>query len=324
MGSSRWSDDFYQDRKAERAKSGTPDFAYSAKVAAAPTHEQRTHEKLDPKGVKIREARDSVAHPQSLAIGFMLDVTGSMAHLPPLVQQALPALMNTITGTGVTDPQILFGAVGDAYGDKGSLQVGQFESGIEMDEDIRRFWLEGRGGGGPGSMGSCECYQNAIYFFARHTAIDCLEKRKQKGFLFFCGDEMPYDKVNASQIREILGDGLETDISTKDIVKEAQEKFEIFFIVPEGSYHANDAKVPAAWRALLGEAHVLKLGNVSDICETVAGAIGITLGTTTLAKFTESIKDARKATIVKEALTPLATKTNRVGDSKAKPTVARL
>ena len=324
MGSSSWSNDFYEERKKERVASKTPDFAYSKAVSEKPVHERKTHPKLDPKGVKIRESRDSIAHPNSLAIGFMLDVTGSMSHLPALVQKSLPSLMSTLIDKGIhKDPQILFGAVGDAYGDNGSLQVGQFESGIEMDEDIRNFWLEGQGGGGPGSLGNHECYQNAIYFFARHTAIDCMEKRKQKGFVFILGDEMPYDKVNSNHIRDLIGAGLESDISTADIVKEAQAKYEIFFIVPAGSYNADNSQIPDAWGKLLGSAHVLKLGNVDSICETVAGVVGLTLGTTTLAKFTESLTP-QKASIVREALTPYATKTNKVGDAKPLPTVARL
>jgi len=34
-----------------------------------------------------------------------------------------------------------------------------------------------------------------MYFMARKTAIDCLEKRKQRGYLFIIGDEMPYRVV---------------------------------------------------------------------------------------------------------------------------------
>ena len=62
---------------------------------------------------------------------------------------------------------------------------------------------------------------------------------------------------------------------------------------------------------------------MDSICETVAGAIGLTLGTTTLASFIEGLQ-AHKAAVVREALTPLATATKKVGESKPLPTVARL
>jgi len=34
---------------------------------------------MNPKGLKVRECRDSADHPDSLGIAFALDVTGSMA-----------------------------------------------------------------------------------------------------------------------------------------------------------------------------------------------------------------------------------------------------
>jgi hypothetical protein len=44
--------------------------------------------------------------------------------------------------TGV-DPQIMFGAIGDATCDRAPLQVGQFESDNRMDDDLGRILLEG-------------------------------------------------------------------------------------------------------------------------------------------------------------------------------------
>jgi hypothetical protein len=179
MGLSRYSDDFYAARVNDRVTRGVKSaFEYNDKVAKAPVRDQKVHESLDPKGVKIREARDSIAHPESLNIMFMLDVTGSMRRVPFKVQEQLPKLMGKInTVSKVEHPQILFGAVGDEFSDRGSLQVGQFESGIEMDVDISNFWLEG-GGGGTNE----ESYQNAIFFASRNTVADALEKRGKKGY----------------------------------------------------------------------------------------------------------------------------------------------
>ena len=92
-------------------------------------------------------------------------------------------------------PQILIGGIGDATCDRAPLQVGQFESGIEIDEDLAKLWLEGGGGGQ-----QTESYELAMYFMARHTSIDCLEKRGQRGYLFLIGDEMPYPKVKRKEV----------------------------------------------------------------------------------------------------------------------------
>lgn len=319
MGHSSWSDDYYKARASERAAKGVVTFAHDAEMKATPRHEQKVHPSLDPKGVKIRESRDGAAHPNALAIAFILDVTGSMRTIPMGVQKELPKLMNLLIDKGVTpDPQILFGAVGDATNDRGSLQIGQYESGIEMEGDLTNFWLEGGGGGSRE-----ESYQNAIYFFARHTALDCHEKRGKKGYLFLMGDEMPYDKVRKSEITTLLDDGIEADIPTAQIVAEAREKYHVFFIIPAGSSGASDARMRQTWVTLLGEDHVIRLDSVNNVCETIAAIVGLIEGTATLEGITEGMLPS-VARVVTTATQDIAVKHKRVGTPKPEATVARL
>lgn len=178
MGGGSWSNDYYEDKAKERATSGASTFAHHDSIKYKPREEQRVHARLDPKGIRVRESRDSLEHPESLAIGVMLDETGSMQSVPMTVHAKLPNLHKIAMTLGIRDPQFLFGAVGDEFSDKGSLQVGQYESDNRMDDDLAHFWLEGNGGGGLPR----ESYQNAIYFFARHTDIDCQVKRNKKGY----------------------------------------------------------------------------------------------------------------------------------------------
>ena len=274
MGSSYWSDDFYKERAAERSRAGKDAFAYSTSVAAAPRHEQKVHDTLNPKGIKIRESRDSREHPESLAIGVLLDVTGSMSRVPREVQGNLPKLMALITSlTGITDQQILFGAVGDSVSDRGSFQIGQFESGIEMEDNITNFWLEGGGGGT-----NQESYQNAMYFFSRHTSIDCMEKRGKKGYLFVIGDEAPYPRVSREEISRLMDVSLESDIPTETLIKELQEKYHVFFLIPRNTSNGSSMTIRNIWVSLLGEEHVLNIDDTSVICETIAVAIGLVEG----------------------------------------------
>jgi len=56
--------------------------------------------------------------------------------------------MKTLLEAGVTDPQILFMAVGNAVSDAAPLQVGQFESTEKlMDTWLVNMYLEGGGSG---------------------------------------------------------------------------------------------------------------------------------------------------------------------------------
>lgn len=313
MGASTWNDDFYAHREEVRKKENRPVFVHDTAIKTGKAA-RAVHAKLNPNGVKTREARDSKEHPNSIPIGVMLDVTGSMATVPPAVQKQLPKLMGLLTKTGfVADPQILFGAVGDAYSDHGPLQVGQFESGIEMEDDLGNMWLESGGGGGKPQ----ESYQDAIYFFARHTSTDNFEKRNKKGYLFLIGDEMAYSHVDKDQIARIIGDGLQANISTTDIVKEAQEKYHVFFIIPQHTSHGHDASIRTFWANLLGADHVISMEDENSICETIALAVGLTEGVTDLdaarPAFSKAGSTAAVTSKVASSLRSLARTNNRVG-----------
>lgn len=312
MGGTLWDDDFYKEREVVRAKTGKSAFIHNDAVKAKPRDEQHTHEKMNPLGV-TRESRDSAAHPNSIAIGVIFDVTGSMGRIPVGLQKKLPALMGTINDRHyIADPQILMGAVGDATCDRGSIQIGQFESGIEVDDDLGRMWIEEGGGGN-----IHESYQNAIYFFARHTSCDCWEKRGKKGYLFLMGDELPYDVVSKSEVRTLFGDTLQEDIPLQDIVREAQERWNIFFIIPMGATHARDPQIFRRWAEVLGEDHVLQLSNPDGVCETITMAIGINEGTVNIEKAQDDLSTAgSKAAHVNAAaasLNRLAEKHGAVG-----------
>src|SRR5271170_3548423 len=147
MGTNNYSDAFYNQRQADRKASGKSTFDYSSRVTsgAAP---KVVHPSLNIRG-KIREARDSAPHPESTPIGVICDVTGSMRNVPRIIQSRLPKLMGLMQRKAyVPDPQILFGAIGDyPMHDDVPLQMGQFESGLEMDDDINNLVLEGGGAG---------------------------------------------------------------------------------------------------------------------------------------------------------------------------------
>jgi hypothetical protein len=305
MGGSSWSRSFYDDRVADRIATNTPTFKHDVDVRAGKA--PALHKNLDPKGV-TRESRDSTAHPNSLAIAVMFDVTGSMAGVPVTLQQKLAELMGILLRKGVVDPQVLMGAIGDFYADQAPLQVGQFESGIEMDDDITKIFLE-KGGGGQNT----ESYQNALYFAARHTSIDCVEKRNHKGYLFLMGDEHAYPSSTKAEVLKIFGDHIEADITTKQLVKEASEKYEIFFFIPNGTNHYDSVALKNHWNELLGAERVIKLEKPETVCEAIAGIVGMFEGVVNPDDIAADLRSAGahadSATAVASALDHLAKST---------------
>ncbi|MBA3944599.1 MAG: hypothetical protein H0X37_08570 [Herpetosiphonaceae bacterium] len=270
MGHSYWSDAAYQSRQNHRRATHQTAFTYDQQVRTTGVIE--VHPAMDPYSV-TRESRDSLEHPASVAIAVIFDITGSMGPVPRVLQTKLGALLRLLTEQGyVADPQLLFGAVGDAYCDAVPLQIGQWESGLEMDDDLGKLYLEGGGGGQV-----YETYELALYFMARHTATDCYERRGHKGYLFTIGDEKPYDVVRRQHIREHIGAAAEGDISIRRIVAEVQARYEYFHIIPTNTAHGRSADVQARWKQLLGE-RVLLLNDEAAVCETIALAIGLCEG----------------------------------------------
>lgn len=270
MGNSNWSDAAYQARQHHRRATRQSAFTYDDEVRRSGV--VKVHPLMDPFG-KIRESRDSQAHPESVAIGVLFDVTGSMGEVPRVLQTKLGALMRLLVQQGaMAHPQILFGAIGDAYCDRVPLQIGQFESGLEMDDDLGRIFIEGGGGGQ-----THESYELGMYFMARHTAIDCYERRGRKGYLFTIGDEKPYPHLSRAQVAAVIGDQLEADMPVEQVIAELQERYEYFHIMPTETYHGRNPDVQGRWRELLGE-RLLMLADAAAVCETIALTIGLCEG----------------------------------------------
>lgn len=210
-----------------------------------------------------------------------------MKSIPHVFQKKLSELMSVLLVKGyIQDPQILFGAFGDATCDRVPLQIGQFESGVEMDEHLRNIILEGGGGGT-----NHESYELALYFMARHTSIDCWEKRGRKGYLFLIGDEMAYPSVNKQQVEKHIGDGLEKSIALRQIIAEVQRRYQLFFIFPCNASHGSDEQIHTFWQDLLGQ-KVIFLDDENAVSETIALAIGLTENAITLAEGSKDLSDA--------------------------------
>lgn len=229
----------------------------------------RIPEDMDPKQVKVRESRDSEEHPESLSIIVGLDVTGSMGMVPEdLVKNTLPDLVGSIIEAGVEHPQVCFIALGDYIYDSAPLQIGQFESSAELlDRWLTRVYLEG-GGGGNGA----ESYNLAYLFAARHTSIDCWEKRKQKGFLVTIGDEPCHDKIPSEIISRLSPEENPESVSTAGILQEAQERYNVYHLhIEHDDFSVKDVR-KEGWKELLGQ-NFLVLSDYTQIAKKIASIV---------------------------------------------------
>jgi hypothetical protein len=261
MGGGRYDYEEHQAATTERAGLKTEQvFAQNA-----------CHPDLDPKGVRWRESRDSANHPDSVGIVFALDVSGSMGEIPvQLAMKTMPSFMQSVL-TVLPDAQVMFMALGCAYGDKSPIQVGQFESESALiDKWLGMLHLEG-GGSWRG-----ESYDLAMYVAARHTAMDCLERRKRRGYFFMTGDEVFFMHLTPATVAQWIGDVVPADIRIEDLTDELTERFRTFFLIPDAERAKSDGCEPA-WRLLLGDCTIV-LGAPADTAIVASLLVGICEG----------------------------------------------
>lgn len=312
MGGTSFSRDDYDAREDYRSSTGTTAFTYDADVRAGKAN--GVHDQMNPFGVKYRESRDSAEHPITIPIGISMDLTGSMSTVPKIFQKALAKLMGHFLEDKASGKRYL----GEGYpaiciaghddyaamgGVQGTVQVGQFESGLEIDDDLGRLWFTGNGGGGEPR----ESYELMLYFFARHTKTDHWEKRGRKGFLFLFGDEKAYAPVKAEQVRALFGDQIDKDIPIKDIVRECSERWHIFYVQPNMTSHWQEERILNFWRETINPEHVLLLDDPNKICELIVSTVALFEENADLADLTAD----GIATGLDKALVPLSRK---VGD----------
>ena len=245
MGGGRFSNDAYA--RLRKTKD------YSNKSREEIFTSRHIDPEMDPTKAIVRESRDSEEHPETVSIIVALDVTGSMGFVPEhIVKEALPDLIGSLMEAGIEDPQVLFLGIGDFIYDSAPLQVGQFESSAELlDRWLTRVYLEGGGGGN-----NQEGYNLAHLFAARHTSIDCWEKRQQKGFLFTIGDEPVFPTIPAEIIKRYTCTDEAETITTEAIIKEAQETYNVFHMHLEHNEWAKQIRRKGNWKELLGDNYI--------------------------------------------------------------------
>ncbi|MCY1166930.1 hypothetical protein D9M73_68840 [compost metagenome] len=248
-------------------RSKTTDEIYSSKSI---------NSSLDPRGVKLRESRDSADNPQATPLIVAVDVTGSMGMIADVIaREGLGTLFTSILDRKpITDPHVMFMAVGDANTDRAPLQVSQFEADNRIVEQLTQIWLE-KGGGG----NSFESYNLPWYFAAMHTEHDSFVKRGKRGYLFTIGDEEVPAALTRDQIKAVCGDDIEATLSTADLLAMAQRTYDVFHIVVMEGSHARQYgdRVAAGWKNLLGQ-RVIFLSDHKRLAETIVSAIEVAEG----------------------------------------------
>lgn len=237
----------------------------ASKTRAEIFTEREINPELDPSKFEYRESRDSPANPQSTPIILASDVTGSMGMLAEqIIKRDLGKIMEMLYDEKpVTDPHILCAAIGDAYCDSAPLQCTQFEASIVLAEQLKKFYVEGGGGGNMG-----ESYPLAWFFAAYKTKVDSIWKRHHKGYLFTIGDECALPTLDKKHLKRVLNVDTEVDMDAATLLRDAEKDWNIFHLIVKP---VGNQPVVSSWRDLLGERAI----EVKDLAKLGEGIVGV-------------------------------------------------
>lgn len=265
MGFTRWNPTDWQTTKT----------ANSTKTTSQIFTSQKLQMDLNPLNVVMRESRDSDLNPNSNPIIVAVDVTGSMGIISEyLVKTGLGILFDEIlTRKPIADPHLMVMAIGDAHTDRAPLQVSQFEADNTIVKWLEKIYLEGNGGGN-----RSESYHFPLYFAAKHTSVDSIEKRNKKGYLFTIGDEGVPPALTKDQIKRFIGDDSES-LTYEQLLAMASKMYNVYhIIIGQGSYASNSAsEVKSSWQNVLGERAVW-LDDYKCLSEVIVSIIQLNEG----------------------------------------------
>lgn len=301
MGDGRWdSGQWEQHAQSVSAKTVSQIFTQSYGI----------NSDLDPKNIKVRESVDSSSNPNSTPVMIFVDDTGSMGHLAEnIIKRGLGIIMKEIyERKPISDPHILCGAVGDAYSDQAPLQASQFEAEVDpLTKQIEKVWIEANGGGNGG-----ESYLAAWWFAAHKTKCDAIQKRNRKGYLFTIGDEAVHNELTKSQIKDIFGEDVESNVNAKDLFDVVSQNWEVFhLIVPTESTKAQKAK--EKWQKILGE-RAIEVIDHEKLAEVIVSTIQVIEGED-IHQVTQSW-DGSTAVVVQRAVQGLSKRQGQSGETE--------
>ena len=261
MGCGSWSESNYCSYSASvgrsysaSTRSFTDTYTSSSQAFVAKTID----ESMDPRKV-MRECCDNEEHPNTIPIILALDVTGSMGSTAIEVQKKLNPIMLEIYKR-VKDAEIMVMAIGDLAYDDCPIQISQFESDIRIAENLDKIYFENGGGGN-----DFESYTAAWYMGLRHCKLDCW-KRGKKGLIITMGDEPINPYLPRKPLNRKTDDSNQGDVETKNLYKEASEKFDIYHISVESRSYPDQTRERKTFAEVIGEqnAIVSSVDNISD------------------------------------------------------------
>eukprot|EP01080_Neovahlkampfia_damariscottae_P007119 gene7119-11282_t len=225
------------------------------------------HKSCDPK-IQFDEDEKLVSKFKS-PIVLCLDVTGSMTDWPKVIYDKLPMFYGQIVEQGyLKDPSISFCAIDD-FNSGCPIQVTNFGQGKQIDELISKIWLVGRGGGPTNKHHPCEAYDLGFYFYSKKSDVS----NSDLPFYFIIADEGFRYQSKVENIKKYIGDDIDKDISTSELIQELKKQYNVFLLQKDHGSKTNILE--KLWKDELGEENVLQVSNPKACVDVMLGVMAI-------------------------------------------------
>eukprot|EP01080_Neovahlkampfia_damariscottae_P008148 gene8148-12609_t len=264
------------------------------------------HKSCDPKAQFDVDEKMDCNHTSPIVL--CLDVSGSMSEWPKIIYDKLPMFFGQIVEKGyLKDPALSFCAIDDIdYGCP--VQVTEFGQGKQIDELISKIFLVN---GGPGPESATEAYDLGFYFYSKKVDMS----KAELPFFFIIGDEGFRKLTEKKYVSKYIGDEIDDNLKTVDIIHELQKKFNVFLL---HKYYngSSDKKIVSQWRDALGHENVIIMKTPKACVDVMLGIMAVISKSRTMKEYIKDMKDrgqtTERITEVTESLTDL----NKAMDSK--------
>lgn len=229
---------------------------------------QRIDPSLDPRNFTVRECVNSEEHPNTIPVILGLDVTGSMGEACSETAAALGTIIMNLYKK-FQDIEFCMMGIGDLAYDDAPIQMSQFESDIRIAESLDKIYMEHGGG-----VNGFESYTVAWYMGVNRTKLDAVEKQGRKGIIITMGDEPLNPYLPARYLNSFVNGTEETDVETKELYRQASQKFDIFHIAvdsPRDCYQRYKRSVDNSFGQFLGTRY--KVATIDSLAQVIEDCI---------------------------------------------------
>lgn len=268
----------YGEKGAEKRKA-----AAARAKAAGP----RTYQKRGEPNTKITDPKKKIESQSKTPMIVAVDVTGSMAQWPFEIFDRLPLLYNTLCQYR-EDLELSFIAFGDEHCDRWPMQVTDFASGFDLEDQLKALHGEGGGGDAPESYGLLAWYvRNRVFV-----------PNARKPFLITFGDAPMHPAVSRKALQKILGVPAQSDADALSAWKQVAESWNTWFLRrPTG---APGDVVDEQWQGALGKDRVLRIENEQRAVDYAMGLVAQAWGA--LGDFEVNLRARQDEATVKQVI----------------------